>query len=76
MSVCMFSRGGHNDVVENIGWEKAKKKRGNGKSGLCGTLACFCVTAVGKIVVQGEDHHHHTFVCSVERPPLINVCHR
>lgn len=33
------------------------------------------VTAVGRIAVQREDHHHHAFVCSVERPPMINVCH-
>lgn len=33
------------------------------------------VTAVGRIAVQREDHHHHAFVCSVGRPPMINVCH-
>lgn len=61
-------------------------KRRNGKSEKAGgkeeravyvtPRASACVTAVGRIAVQGEDHHHHhAFVCSVERPPMINVCH-
>lgn len=69
---------GHDGDTENTGRGKAKSQevgRGEERTVLCDTGSCVCVTTVGKIVVQGEDHHHHAFVCSVERPPMINVCH-
>lgn len=61
----------------NIGSGKAKRKWREEKTAVYVTpgLLYVCATAVGKIVVQGEDHHLHAFVCSVERPPVINVCH-
>lgn len=64
--------------MENIEMGKVirQEEQRREESSLCDTWACVCVTAVGTIAAQGEDHHHHhAFVCSVERPPMINVCH-
>lgn len=74
-------RGEDDDVgKENEGGEK-KAKRPRGKreeSRWRDTRVCVRVAAVGLGRQRGEDRRRGgggTFVCGVERPPMINACH-
>lgn len=64
---------------ENEGKKAEKTARKTEESRSCDTRACVCVAAVGLGRQQEEEDRRRgvggTFVCGVERPPMINARH-